>query len=317
MRKPSSTRSRSWIDVVVNLYPFEKTAARAGATLEEALEQIDIGGVSLLRAAAKNFENVTVLSDPAQYAEVIAALPAGCRCGDAQAPGDARVRAHGRIRFRDRALSRRRVCWRDELPGSLALTMPIAQPLRYGENPQDRAAFYLAREGTLPEQLHGKALSYNNLLDLDAMLAAAGTRTGAVSGRHDGCTGAVASRRDRQAHHSVRRRRARSGRRGGPRGARRRSDFGIRRYHRRRRDDRSRRTPKRSASSFSRSSRRRISNLTRARACCGARKTCASCAIDPDLPEQLIAGAARAQRARRRARRGSTIPRPLRSSGRS
>src|SRR5665213_1634310 len=58
----------------------------------------------------------------------------------------------------------------NELPGSLALTIPIEQPLRYGENPQDRAAFYLARETALPEQLWGKALSYNNLLDLDATL---------------------------------------------------------------------------------------------------------------------------------------------------
>ena len=58
----------------------------------------------------------------------------------------------------------------NELPGSLALTIPIEQPLRYGENPQDRAAFYLAREAALPEQLWRKALSYNNLLDLDATL---------------------------------------------------------------------------------------------------------------------------------------------------
>ncbi|MGA2391738.1 MAG: bifunctional phosphoribosylaminoimidazolecarboxamide formyltransferase/IMP cyclohydrolase [Candidatus Lustribacter sp.] len=155
--------------VIVNLYPFEATAARATATLREAIEQIDIGGVSLLRAAAKNFERVTVLSDPEQYAEVIAALPH-------QLSRDARrrlaTRAFERTAEYDSAISRymESGLLANELPGSLALTIPIEQPLRYGENPQDRAAFYLARETTLPEQLWGKALSYNNLLDLDATL---------------------------------------------------------------------------------------------------------------------------------------------------
>ena len=155
--------------IVVNLYPFESTVARAGVHLQEAIEQIDIGGVSLLRAAAKNFDRVTVLSDPEQYAGVIAALPA---LPDRDARRRLGTRAFERTAEYDSAIARylESGLLANELPGSLALTIPIQQPLRYGENPQDRAAFYLARETELPEQLWGKALSYNNLLDLDATL---------------------------------------------------------------------------------------------------------------------------------------------------
>jgi phosphoribosylaminoimidazolecarboxamide formyltransferase/IMP cyclohydrolase len=156
--------------VVVNLYPFESTVAREGATLQEAIEQIDIGGVALLRAAAKNFEHVSVLSDPSQYGSFIAALPSG-GLDRAMRRGYA-TRAFERTAEYDSAIARylESGLLANELPGSLALTIPIEQPLRYGENPQDRAAFYLAREAQLPEQLGGKALSYNNLLDLDATL---------------------------------------------------------------------------------------------------------------------------------------------------
>ncbi len=155
--------------VVVNLYPFEKTVARDGATLHEAVEQIDIGGVTLLRAAAKNFERVTVVSDPDEYADVIASLPGG---PDRDARRRFATRAYERTAEYDSAIARylESGLLANELPGSLALTIPISQPLRYGENPQDRAAFYIAREAQLPEQLGGKALSYNNLLDLDATL---------------------------------------------------------------------------------------------------------------------------------------------------
>lgn len=155
--------------VVVNLYPFEATVARAEATLQEAIEQIDVGGVSLLRAAAKNFDHVAVLSDPEQYDELIAALPGGL---DRDARRRFATRAFERTAEYDSAIARylESGMLARALPGSLALTIPIEQPLRYGENPQDRAAFYLAREAQLPEQLGGKALSYNNLLDLDATL---------------------------------------------------------------------------------------------------------------------------------------------------
>ena len=153
--------------VVVNLYPFEATVAREGATLEEAIEQIDIGGVALIRAAAKNFEHVTVLVDPEQYS---ALRDAGAV--DLATRRRLATRAFERTAEYDSSIARylEAGLLARELPGSLALTLPLATPLRYGENPQSRAAFYLTRTETLPEQLGGKALSYNNLLDLDATL---------------------------------------------------------------------------------------------------------------------------------------------------
>jgi phosphoribosylaminoimidazolecarboxamide formyltransferase/IMP cyclohydrolase len=154
--------------VVVNLYPFEATVAREGATLEEAIEQIDIGGVSLIRAAAKNFAHVSVLVDPDQYASVRETR------GETDIALRRRLatRAFERTAEYDSSIARYLEAGliASELPGSLALTIPLASSLRYGENPQSRAAFYLARTDHLPEQLGGKALSYNNLLDLDATL---------------------------------------------------------------------------------------------------------------------------------------------------
>jgi len=155
--------------VVVNLYPFEATVARNGATLDEAIEQIDIGGVALIRAAAKNFARVTVLVDPDQYDVVRGANGAGT---DFATRRRLATRAFERTAEYDSSIARylEAGLLAHELPGSLALTIPLATPLRYGENPQSRAAFYLSRTEALPEQLGGKALSYNNLLDLDATL---------------------------------------------------------------------------------------------------------------------------------------------------
>jgi phosphoribosylaminoimidazolecarboxamide formyltransferase/IMP cyclohydrolase len=154
--------------VAVNLYPFEATVAR-GASFEEAIEQIDIGGPSLIRASAKNYKHVSVLVDPQQYRIVIDALPGG---PDEAARRVLATQAFERTAEYDASIARYLEAGlvASELPGSLALGLPLATPLRYGENPQDRAAFYLSRTEQLPEQLHGKALSYNNLLDLDATL---------------------------------------------------------------------------------------------------------------------------------------------------
>ena len=154
--------------VVVNLYPFEATVARQGATLEEAVEQIDIGGVALIRAGAKNFAHVTVLVDPEQYALVLSANQGV----DLATRRRLATRAFERTAEYDSSIARylEAGLLAHELPGSLALTLPLATLLRYGENPQSRAAFYLSRTAELPEQLGGKALSYNNLLDLDATL---------------------------------------------------------------------------------------------------------------------------------------------------
>ncbi|MDQ2873167.1 MAG: bifunctional phosphoribosylaminoimidazolecarboxamide formyltransferase/IMP cyclohydrolase [Candidatus Eremiobacteraeota bacterium] len=158
--------------LVVNLYPFESTIANHAATLHEAIEQIDIGGVSLLRAAAKNFHDVTILSDPSQYDAFLRALPAGGV--DEPARRRLAVAAFARTAEYDAAIAHYLAGSGDALPsalpGALTLTLPLAQRLRYGTNPQLRAAFYLANPERLPEQLHGKALSYNNLLDLDAAL---------------------------------------------------------------------------------------------------------------------------------------------------
>jgi phosphoribosylaminoimidazolecarboxamide formyltransferase/IMP cyclohydrolase len=159
--------------VVVNLYPFEATVAHDGVTLDDAIEQIDIGGVSLLRAAAKNFAHVAVLSHPSQYAEYLAALVGGGGVPIALRRKWA-VAAFERTAEYDVAISHYLATEGEllpsALPGALTLTLPLAQRLRYGTNPQERAAFYLDRPDRLPEQLHGKALSYNNLLDLDATL---------------------------------------------------------------------------------------------------------------------------------------------------
>uniref|UniRef100_E6Q7E1 Fused phosphoribosylaminoimidazole carboxy formyl formyltransferase inosine-monophosphate cyclohydrolase n=1 Tax=mine drainage metagenome TaxID=410659 RepID=E6Q7E1_9ZZZZ len=162
----------SIVAVVVNLYPFEATVAREGTTLEEAIEQIDIGGVALLRAAAKNAAHVAVLTDPSQYPGYLAALENG------EIPNGLRrrlaVAAFERTASYDIAiahyLATKGELLPSDLPGALTLALPLAQRLRYGTNPQERAAFYLGREDRVPEQLHGKALSYNNLLDLDATL---------------------------------------------------------------------------------------------------------------------------------------------------
>ncbi len=158
--------------LVVNLYPFEATVAKEGTTLPEAIEQIDIGGVSLLRAAAKNFAHVTILSHPSQYGEFLRAFELDGL--DEHARRRLAIAAFERTAEYDNAIAHYLATAGEvlpsDLPGALTLTMPLAQPLRYGENPQLRAAFYVQNRELLPEQLHGKALSYNNLLDLDATL---------------------------------------------------------------------------------------------------------------------------------------------------
>ena len=150
-----------------------------------------------------------MLSDPAQYGAFVAALPAGGL--DRATRRRFATRAFERTAEYDSAIARylESGLLANELPGSLALTIPIEQPLRYGENPQDRAAFYLAREAQLPEQLGGKALSYNNLLDLDATLRAARARAAPACDAPPPAGVPRRARRDRQAHRPVRRRRAR------------------------------------------------------------------------------------------------------------
>jgi phosphoribosylaminoimidazolecarboxamide formyltransferase/IMP cyclohydrolase len=158
--------------VAANLYPFESTAADASADEADVLEQIDIGGVTLIRAAAKNYEDVTILTDPAQYDGFIAALERG---GPTRAERRAwAAAAFARCEAYDSAIARffeAATADGGVLPQNLRVSMPRAMQLRYGENPWARAALYFANDApAYPEQLSGKTLSYNNLLDVDSCL---------------------------------------------------------------------------------------------------------------------------------------------------
>jgi len=160
--------------VVVNLYPFRETIAKPGVTLEQAIEQIDIGGPSMLRSAAKNHASVYVIVDPADYRRVIAALDAGA--DDAALHRDLATKVFAHTSAYDGAIAGYLGAGDGAgLPPYLALALARAMPLRYGENPAQRAALYLTGEPTGVanlKQLHGKELSFNNLLDLEGALLA-------------------------------------------------------------------------------------------------------------------------------------------------
>ena len=160
--------------VVVNLYPFRQTAARAGVTPDEVIEQIDIGGPSMLRSAAKNFASVTTVVDPADYASVLAALTAGDDDLDMRRRLAAKVFEH--TAAYDAAIASWFATQRDErFPERIVLSLERAQGLRYGENPGQNAAFYVERAGTGLASLvqkGGKELSFNNFLDLEGALLA-------------------------------------------------------------------------------------------------------------------------------------------------
>jgi phosphoribosylaminoimidazolecarboxamide formyltransferase/IMP cyclohydrolase len=160
---------------VVNLYPFEETIARPEATLEEAGENIDIGGVALMRAAAKNFERVGLVCDPNDYPAVLAELQAG-----GISPARRRLLAlkgFQQTAHYDAAISAYLAgAAVDESAAPLHLELYPVSSLRYGENPHQQATLYAYRPQAGPlggSVLQGKALSYNNLLDLDAAWRAA------------------------------------------------------------------------------------------------------------------------------------------------
>jgi len=162
--------------VVVNLYPFARTIRRPDVSVEEAIENIDIGGPTLIRAAAKNHATVTVVVDPADYPAVLEEL----RGNDGETALETRSRL-ARKAFRHTAVYdaaivgylERLAAGTDHLPETLFLDLVLERQLRYGENPHQRAALY--RPATAvptglvgAEQLHGKQLSFNNYLDLEA-----------------------------------------------------------------------------------------------------------------------------------------------------
>jgi phosphoribosylaminoimidazolecarboxamide formyltransferase/IMP cyclohydrolase len=159
--------------LVVNLYPFRETVARADVTFEAAIEQIDIGGPAMLRSAAKNHHAVTVVVDPDDYAPVLAALRGGGSTPELRRRLAVKVFAH--TASYDAAILAYLSRVDAELPPSLTMLLQRRQQLRYGENPHQRAALYVTDEprglGEL-QQLHGKELSFNNLLDVDAGVAA-------------------------------------------------------------------------------------------------------------------------------------------------
>jgi len=160
--------------VAVNLYPFQATAARANVTPDEVIENIDIGGPSMLRSAAKNFESVTVVVEPSDYSRVLAAFQAGDDDLDLRRLLAEKAFAH--TAAYDSAISKWFACERsEEFPDRAVLAMDRAQTLRYGENPGQRAAFYVEQSGnglSRLEQKGGKELSFNNLLDLEGALLA-------------------------------------------------------------------------------------------------------------------------------------------------
>jgi phosphoribosylaminoimidazolecarboxamide formyltransferase/IMP cyclohydrolase len=160
--------------VAVNLYPFEETAAHPGAKPEEIIEQIDIGGPSMLRSAAKNFASVTVIVDPEDYARVLAALEA--KDDDLDLRRLLAEKVFARTAAYDAAIAYWFGCARSEIfPERINIPLLKETTLRYGENPGQRAAFYVERrsEGIASlEQKGGKELSFNNLLDLEGALFA-------------------------------------------------------------------------------------------------------------------------------------------------
>lgn len=166
------------IDMVIcNLYPFEETIAKPDVTLEEAIENIDIGGPTMIRAAAKNYKYVTVLTSPKQYPQIISELNTNDGCISEDIRFELSKKAFFHIAHYDNVISNYLVNLEndDEFGEALTVRYNKAASLRYGENPHQNAAFY--RTQTEPEpcaawakQLNGSPLSFNNILDLDAAL---------------------------------------------------------------------------------------------------------------------------------------------------
>ncbi len=161
--------------VCVNLYPFQQTIAKEGCTVEEAIENIDIGGPTMLRSSAKNHRFVTVVTDPADYAKVIVEYEQhGQTKPETRRALAAKVFRH--TAAYDSIISQYMTeISGEENPESVTYTFNLQQDLRYGENPHQKAAFYTKPLGSQfsvahAEQLHGKALSYNNINDADAAL---------------------------------------------------------------------------------------------------------------------------------------------------
>jgi phosphoribosylaminoimidazolecarboxamide formyltransferase/IMP cyclohydrolase len=165
--------------VVVNLYPFEATVAKQDCSLEDAIENIDIGGPTMLRSAAKNNRDVTVVVDPADYSVVLAEMAANAGNVSTETNFGLAVKVYQRTAAYDAAISnwlgKRLGEEETTFPATLTVQYKKAQEMRYGENPHQQAAFFVEAEGkeasiATARQLQGKALSFNNIADTDAAL---------------------------------------------------------------------------------------------------------------------------------------------------
>jgi phosphoribosylaminoimidazolecarboxamide formyltransferase/IMP cyclohydrolase len=163
--------------VVCNLYPFEATVARSGSSHDDIVENIDVGGPSMIRGAAKNYHDVAVVTDPGQYAGVAEEMRANRAALTLPTRERLAAAAFARTAAYDLAIAEyfeKRACGAgEEWPATLRLSFQRRALLRYGENPHQKAAFYVepgARHACVAnaEILHGKELSYNNILDLDS-----------------------------------------------------------------------------------------------------------------------------------------------------
>ena len=160
--------------VIVNLYPFKETLQKPGVSEDEIIENIDIGGPSMLRAAAKNFKDVLVIVDPSDYQDVLAEIKTGTIDEAKRKTLAAKVFRH--TAHYDAMISQYFTKVTDEaFPENYTVTYEKVQDLRYGENPHQSAAFYQTPEDTAlslatANQLHGKALSYNNIQDANAAI---------------------------------------------------------------------------------------------------------------------------------------------------
>ena len=162
--------------VVVNLYPFVQTVAKEGVSLDEALENIDIGGPTLIRAAAKNFSHVIVVVNPEDYQPILEQL----RTGDVgwETRKTLAQKAFQHVALYDTAISQYLREGEEGFPQEMTISLRKRTDLRYGENPHQQAAFYIeetrvteqAADITSAQQLSGRELSFNNILDLDAAL---------------------------------------------------------------------------------------------------------------------------------------------------
>ena len=163
--------------VVVNLYPFKETALQQGDDLEALVENIDIGGPSMIRAAAKNFESVAVVTSPASYLGILEEMKAGSAALSLETRKRLMLEAYRHTANYDCMVSSflNRKLGGEDFPSTFPMPLEKVQDLRYGENPEQIAAFYadpFSSGVSVPraEKLHGKELSYNNILDLESAL---------------------------------------------------------------------------------------------------------------------------------------------------